>query len=219
MRFPLRILHAVWLLLPLAVGAQAPGDGGVEPPTVTPVQLRELVPQLRAGGHVIFFRHASTRLDQQDRPKPDLQDCSTQRNLSEAGRREATAIGTAMRTLAIPVGRVLVSPFCRARDTARLAFGPQQEPSDDLYFAIGLEPAQRAAKAAALRRMLGELPSAGRNTVIVSHTANLQEAAGHWPKPEAVALVARPDGRGGFALLARVPPETWAAAARERGRP
>ena len=53
----------------------------------------------------------------------DLRDCARQRNLNAEGRRQARAIGTALRRLDIPVGEVVTSPYCRTRDTARLAFG------------------------------------------------------------------------------------------------
>lgn len=49
--------------------------------------------------------------------------CSTQRNLSEEGRRHARRIGEEFRKRQIPVGRVLSSPWCRCQETARLAFG------------------------------------------------------------------------------------------------
>ena len=68
------------------------------------------------------------------------------------------------------------SPFCRTLDTARLAFG-RAEKSDALYFAIGASTADKAKAVAALRRMLSEPPPAGENRIIVSHTANLKDAA------------------------------------------
>jgi hypothetical protein len=45
--------------------------------------------------------------------------------------------------------------------------------------------------------------------VIISHTANLKEAAGIWPKPEGVAIVFRPRRDGSFEPIARVLPEDW----------
>ena len=52
-----------------------------------------------------------------------LDDCSTQRNLSEEGRAHARRIGEEFRRRRIPVERVLSSPWCRCLETARLAFG------------------------------------------------------------------------------------------------
>jgi phosphohistidine phosphatase SixA len=46
-----------------------------------------------------------------------------QRNLTDGGRADARAIGAAIRSLGIPIGEVLASPFCRTRETAELIFG------------------------------------------------------------------------------------------------
>jgi hypothetical protein len=45
--------------------------------------------------------------------------------------------------------------------------------------------------------------------LIVSHTANLQEAVGLWPKPEGVAYVFRGEADGGIRAVARIPPDAW----------
>ena len=92
-------------------------------PTTAPV-VDPLVGRLRAGGLTLYFRHAVTDQSRQDDPSPDLSDRSTQRNLSDVGRRQATAIGEAIRALAIPIGPVLASPYARAVETGELAFGP-----------------------------------------------------------------------------------------------
>lgn len=49
-----------------------------------------------------------------------LDDCSTQRNLSEAGRQQARAIGEAFREGNVPVAQVLSSQWCRCLETAEL---------------------------------------------------------------------------------------------------
>jgi len=61
-----------------------------------------------------------------DPPTARLDDCSTQRNLDEAGRAQATRVGEAFRRNRVTVGDVLSSPRCRCMDTARLAFGKAQ---------------------------------------------------------------------------------------------
>jgi len=52
---------------------------------------------LRAGGQVIMLRHAGTIGTFGDPPGFRLEDCSTQRNLTEAGREQARKIGEAFR--------------------------------------------------------------------------------------------------------------------------
>jgi broad specificity phosphatase PhoE len=80
---------------------------------------------LRAPGSVVVFRH-SYAPGAFDPPHARLDDCSTQRNLDEAGRGQARRVGEAFRQHGIAVGTVLSSPRCRCLDTARLAFGKVQ---------------------------------------------------------------------------------------------
>src|SRR5262245_51596888 len=68
---------------------------------------------LRAGTQVILVRHAATDMSQRDDKDAPLADCSRQRNLTDEGRADARRIREAFRLRAIPVGRVLSSPYCR----------------------------------------------------------------------------------------------------------
>ncbi|MEG3620362.1 histidine phosphatase family protein [Magnetovibrio sp. PR-2] len=165
--------------------------------------------EMRQGGNIIFFRHAITDHKQMDMDEVDLADCSTQRNLSEEGRAQSLSIGKAIRDQEIPVGEVLSSPFCRCMDTAKLAFGAA-EPSDFLYYAIGLKKAQKEIVTKSLQNLLSSPVPEGTNRVIVSHTGNLREAAGIWPKPEGVAWVFRPGEKGQFETLGKINPQDWA---------
>ncbi|MEE3088581.1 MAG: histidine phosphatase family protein, partial [Actinomycetota bacterium] len=75
---------------------------------------------LREGrGMVILYRHALAP-GGGDPPEFDVNDCSTQRNLSDAGRRQARDMGAALRQNKVDVRRVLSSPWCRSRETAEL---------------------------------------------------------------------------------------------------
>lgn len=68
---------------------------------------------------VVLVRHG----DAPGRGEPvgfDLNDCGTQRNLSDKGRIEARNLGETFRARGITVTKVLTSRFCRARDTAEL---------------------------------------------------------------------------------------------------
>ena|SRR6185503_4519413 len=179
-------------------------------PTIPSAILPEsdLIDALRRGGYVIYFRHASTSPDQADTGDPKASRCEAQRNLSPDGRRMAADIGGAFKTLRIPVGKVVSSPFCRAVDTATLAFG-RHEVSEALYFAIGVGKTEREGQGRALRQMLSTPPARGTNTVLVSHHINLKEATAVWPKREGEAHVFRPLPDGSFEYVGEVSTDAW----------
>src|SRR3546814_19163678 len=79
---------------------------------------------LKQGGHVAIMRHA-TAPGFGDPEGFRLNDCSTQRNLSDAGRAQARRIGDAIRAHGVTIGRVLSSRWCRCLETAALlGLGP-----------------------------------------------------------------------------------------------
>ena len=96
----------------------------------------ELLDQLREGGFVLLLRHAQTVPGTGDPPGFTLDDCATQRNLSDEGREQARRIGARLRKERVPVGRVLTSAWCRCRETARLLeLGPVEhlQPLDSFF--------------------------------------------------------------------------------------
>jgi broad specificity phosphatase PhoE len=204
------LLLGICLALPALVSKSIAAS---EPPPVD----AELLKQLQQGGFIIYFRHAATEVVAGADGSEDLARCDSQRNLSALGREQAAAIGVAFAALRIPVGTVYSSPYCRCKDTARLAFG-RYAVRADLRFAIDVSAAQRQRLAAALKDMLSEAPREGGNTVIVAHSANMREAAGLWPKPEGTAYVVRPLGGGRFEALARMTAEEWSTLAARAGQ-
>lgn len=175
--------------------------------------LSSVLGELRKGGFIIYFRHGPTDQTGSGDEVTDLMKCETQRNLSAEGRAQATQTGKAIRALRIPVGTVATSPFCRTKDTARLAFG-RFTVSNDLASAIGANASETMQSTESLRRMLSTPPAKATNAVIVSHNSNLREATGIWPKPEGVAYVFRPLPEGRFEAIAMVLPEDWAEVAK-----
>jgi phosphohistidine phosphatase SixA len=193
------------LLGPLALAQQE--DKSNSPPNV--IDGAELVRALRAGGYVLYFRHGKTDMSTRDSDRGTLSNCATQRILSDEGRQQMTGIGQQFRRLRIPVGDVRASPYCRTLDTARLAFG-KVEPEPELEHTVTADAATTRRRAEALNKLLAAVPAAGTNTVLSGHTGNLQEAVGIWPSPEGVAIVFKPDGRGGARYVATIPPTRWA---------
>src|SRR6266545_1285107 len=117
-----------WLLrAALALALSTPAAALAQQVSAPPLRGPELLAALRAGGYVLYFRHADTDHGQNDERMTSVEDCTTQRNLTDRGRAHARAIGEAIRTLGIPIGAVLASPLCRTVETAMLAFGNAQK--------------------------------------------------------------------------------------------
>lgn len=162
---------------------------------------------LKAGGYVIYIRHAKSNMEQADHDPVVISNCATQRLLSDDGRKQAQKIGATFQVMGIHVDYVLSSPYCRAMETAALAFpSVERKVADMLSYSLGLpkEAAERAA--GELKKVLATTPKAGANTVLIGHTSNLKEAAGLWPKKEGGALIFRPDGQGAFAFVGTLEP-------------
>jgi len=91
---------------------------------ISPAHADEALWQaLQQGGHVLIIRHALTTPGFGDPPGIKLEECSTQRNLSDEGRAQARRMGERLRERKVPIGEVLSSPWCRCVETAKLAFG------------------------------------------------------------------------------------------------
>jgi phosphohistidine phosphatase SixA len=212
------------LVLPLALIAAVAGCGGGgegeagpggdrEPGTTTapsaePSREEGLLSALRDGGYVIHFRHTATDWASDDEHPVVLSDCDTQRNLSAEGRRQAHDIGEAIERLDIPIGRVLSSPFCRALDTARLAFGRAQIEATLENLETAETDAERELRTAGLRRLLAAPPRGGTNTVLSGHGWNI-EAVADVTTEEGNAYIFRPAPEDGVALVATVTPADW----------
>ena len=203
---PCRVSRWGTLALALAVlvglAARAPDrpavaqDASAQEPGLT-------VEELRAGGYVIFFRHV-TADDGADQSPMDLENCATQRNIREQGLREARAIGQAFRLLDIPVGTVMSSEYCRALETAAIAFG-RADPNPWLNLCcFDARPISAEERLAFVARVVTITPPRGANTVIAAHGVGIVQdlAMGE-------AAIYRPDGVGGAERVARVLPNEW----------
>jgi phosphohistidine phosphatase SixA len=169
----------------------------------------DLIGLLQKGGLVLYLRHARTEVDYADQVVAVVGDCATQRMLSAEGWRQARLIGAAVAANEIPVSEVISSEYCRAWQTADLAFGHFATTA-----ALNFEPAETYSDAQMARMAdnvapLLAAPVAVGNRVIVGHDDPFEAATGIYPEPQGVAYVLRPDGAGGFAVLGRIGPEDW----------
>jgi phosphohistidine phosphatase SixA len=76
---------------------------------------------LAKGGHVALIRHGNAPPGYGgDPPGFRFDDCKTQRNLDDAGREQAKALGEAFRKHGVRVDRIVSSPVCRCMETGQL---------------------------------------------------------------------------------------------------
>ncbi len=157
---------------------------------------------LRTGGHIAMMRHASAP-GTGDPAGFRLEDCTTQRNLSVAGRAEAEAIGAALRARGVTVNDVYSSRWCRCLDTARLLQLGKVVPFSPLDSFFN-RPEQEAPQLAALRVWLSK-PRPGGNAVLVTHQVVVTALSGIFPRSGEI-VVAKPLADGSLSVVGRIPP-------------
>jgi broad specificity phosphatase PhoE len=155
---------------------------------------------LAGGGQVVLLRHAITTPGVGDPAGMRLEDCSTQRNLTEAGREDSRRLGAAFRARNIRIDRVLSSPWCRCIETAQLAFDAAEpwQPLSNLYG----RAENRDEQVHQMRTLAGERRSGG-NLVLVSHGSTILALTGV-NLDTAEMVVVTPQGDGRFAVAGRL---------------
>jgi broad specificity phosphatase PhoE len=176
-------------------------------PAATAGASEHLWTLLKAGGQVVLIRHAITTPGVGDPPGMRLDDCSSQRNLTDEGRRDARRLGEAFRARGLPVDRVLSSPWCRCLETARLAFGAA-EPWSPLSNLFG-RPEQRAEQVRQMQALVGEQRTGG-NLVLVSHGSTISVLTGVSLDTSEMVVVT-PLGGGQFTVAGRLRLMQWGA--------
>jgi len=154
-----------------------------------------------APGKVLILRHMTTEPGIGDPPGYRLDDCSTQRNLSVEGRRQAHAIGQRLATLGWRPSALLTSQWCRCRDSASGiadGLGPPA-PAVTVLDALASYFDQRsrgAAQTAALRARMATLANARGFELWVTHQVNMTELTGRIvAMGEGVWLIPGPQGQ------------------------
>ena len=158
---------------------------------------------LREGGHVALMRHTDAPGPPGDPPGFRVDDCKTQRNLSEQGKADAKAVGERLKAQRVPIGKVLSSPWCRCVDTARLM----------RVGAVQTEPA--FSNVVVLNDRVAELTERGRAVIdawkgpgtllVVTHGANIAVLTGGTNPASGEIVVVRPKGDGTLREFGRLP--------------
>jgi hypothetical protein len=108
---------------------------------------------------------------------------------------------------------LISSRFARAVETARSIGGKEPEATPDVSEGgLVVSPNENNRRAQALRTIAATPPAAGTNTLVVTHKPNILDAFGRdWFEiKEGEASIFKPDGKGAFTLIGRVPIDQWA---------
>lgn len=160
---------AVWAATRAVEPANAPQADAAPERATEPTGL------LRRDGVAVLLRHAATDPGIGDPPGFQPGVCSTQRNLSAAGRAQARQIGAWFRDRGLQPTAVRSSAWCRCLDTATLAFGQVTPWAPlDSFFGSG---AGAAGPSAELRRTLASM-RAGSFELWVTHQVNITALTG-----------------------------------------
>jgi phosphohistidine phosphatase SixA len=154
---------------------------------------------LAQGGHVILARHALAP-GVGDPQGFVLDDCATQRNLSEEGRAQARRMGEALKARGIGLTRILSSRWCRALETARLMDVGEVEAFPPLVSFFGDrtdEPEQTAAVRAFLK------DGVDGTVLMVTHQVNITALTGVSPASGEM-VVAKPGEDGSLQVVGRI---------------
>ena len=199
-----------WGILAALIGLIATGAAQAEP-----LSGQALAAALRQGGYVLVMRHASSPQSPPSAAEAGPDNPNRERQLDEAGRKAAGAMGAAIKALRIPVGEVWSSPAYRALQTARLLGAPDPKTAVELGDNGRSMQAVGADQPAWLKARAAEPPRPGTDTLIVTHYPNLLAAFGQGVADitDGEALIFHPTEKGRLDLVGRIPIEAWPALA------
>lgn len=168
-------------------------------------QYQEVWAKLQQDNHVALLRHALAP-GFGDPSTFSLEDCSTQRNLSEAGRQQARFIGKLFRDHGIEKARVLSSQWCRCMDTAELLTLGSVVPAPYLnsFFSF---PERKASQLTETQAWFHEqFPFKPENgpVVLVTHQVNITALTGVYPDSGEI-VIARVTDSGELQSVGTIP--------------
>jgi hypothetical protein len=173
------------------------------------VKLRNsLLNLLRQGGYILYVRHGEATVGE-DQPNLNFQNCFTQRNLSETGRRQAVYYGEILKNFRIPISYpIITSPFCRNIETAQLAFGWPNVQIDPFWFQIyrlssNLSSVEQKRILDSLQSRLEIMPPQGSNRVIIAH--GFPQGIGLGQIANMGTVIVKPKGQGmGYEIVGKL---------------
>jgi len=164
-------------------------------------ELWSLLQQAEAH-YAVLIRHAIAP-GTGDPPNFQLEDCSTQRNLSEDGRQQARQMGEAFRSRNIPIDSVLSSQWCRCLETAELMNLGEVEPFPPLNSFFN-DRSTANEQTVQVQQFLLENRDIPGVTILVSHQVNITALSDVFP-PSGGAVVLQIEDDNPLTILGQLP--------------
>ncbi|MBO6716455.1 MAG: histidine phosphatase family protein [Rhizobiaceae bacterium] len=155
---------------------------------------------LRTGGQVVLLRHAYAP-GAGEPGNFDIENCGTQRLLSDRGEHQARRIGALFAARGAPIDHVETSRFCRCRDTALIGFRDEEVVDNDALDWFGDEDDEARMERA---REQIRAYSGSRNLIMVTHEEVIRALVGAGAHEGEAVIVSRGGDQLGVAARIRI---------------
>ena len=128
-------------------------------------------------GYVLLLRHTLAP-GVGDPENFKLNDCSTQRNLSQVGREDAKSVGDWLKRRDIKIARVESSRWCRAKETAQLLDIGRVRLNPNLDSLFDSQDPAKAIQTARVKKQIVDWRNKSGLLVLVGHFVNINAVTG-----------------------------------------
>jgi phosphohistidine phosphatase SixA len=156
-------------------------------PSTIKADLKDnLINELQEGGKVVFIRHAYAP-GSGDPENFNINNCDTQRNLSESGREQAKQIGKFFKKNNIPIHKVISSEWCRCKETAILGFNKFETSNFLNSFFNSKYEKNKNKQLKDLKTYIGNWESKG-NLILITHYVVIAEFLNYTPSSGEIVI-------------------------------
>ena len=154
-------------------------------------------------GYVLLLRHTLAP-GVGDPENFKLNDCSTQRNLSQVGREDAKSVGDWLKRRDIKIARVESSRWCRAKETAQLLDIGRVRLNPNLDSLFDSQDPAKAIQTVRVKKQIVDWRNKSGLLVLVGHFVNIGAVAGVGVGSGEGVLV-KADSKGKIAVVGLTP--------------
>jgi len=146
----------------------------------------QILVNIQKGGNLIFIRHAHAP-GNGDPDNFDINDCSTQRNLSDSGKVQSKKIGKFFEENNILVDLVISSEWCRCKETALIAFKNFETKSFLNSFYSAKFSKNKNSQIKNLKKYIDDWDS-DKNLVLITHYVVISEVLNYAPNSGEIVI-------------------------------